>query len=396
VSILAPILFTAFEPSGDDHASVVIAELQSRHPDMPIFAWGGPKMQAAGATIVERTGEDAVMGIPGASKIAEHIRMNRRIAAWMDQHSPVLHVPVDSPGANFPVCKLAKARGIRVVHLVAPQVWAWATWRIKKLRRLTDFVLCLLPFEEEYFLSRGVPAKFVGHPLFEEALDVAALAEQARAYPTGTPKIALMPGSRPSEMKSCFPILLDAFRRLRADFKSAAGMVAATKQETGQYLRDYAEELGGWPEGLGLATGQTDAVIHWCDYAMTVSGTVTLQIAKQGKPMVAMYRPSRLVVAIGRTLMKLDRFTLPNLIAGRDLIPELIPPFGEGEEPAVEIIRLMRQTGYADDQREGVRQVVAKFEGRRAGELAADEIERMLGLRAPTTDSSPLLRISAL
>ena len=98
-----PILFTAFEPSGDDHASAVVAELKRRHPDQPVYAWGGPKMERAGAILVERTGDDAVMGMPGLQKIREQGRINERIEAWMLQHRPIVHVPVDSPAANFPI-----------------------------------------------------------------------------------------------------------------------------------------------------------------------------------------------------------------------------------------------------------------------------------------------------
>ncbi|MFN7022873.1 MAG: lipid-A-disaccharide synthase, partial [Phycisphaerales bacterium] len=168
------LLFTAFEPSGDDHAAPVIAALRSRHPRLPIYAWGGPKMEAAGATIVERTGDDAVMGMPGLAKVLEHSRINRRIDDWLDDHRITVHVPVDSPAANFPICALTKARGAKAVHLVAPQIWAWGQWRLKKLKRLTDLVLCLLPFEEEWFQARGVPARFIGHPLFDRTPDVAA------------------------------------------------------------------------------------------------------------------------------------------------------------------------------------------------------------------------------
>ena len=167
------LLFTAFEPSGDDHAAAVVAELRRRHPDLPIYGWGGPKMERAGATIIERTGHDAVMGMPGLAKILEHKRINGRIRRWLDQNPVAVHIPVDSPAANFPICKMTKARGIRVVHLVAPQIWAWGPWRIKKLRRLTDLVLCLLPCEEAWFLTRGVRAKFIGHPLFDHPLDLA-------------------------------------------------------------------------------------------------------------------------------------------------------------------------------------------------------------------------------
>lgn len=402
------VLFTAFEPSGDDHASAVIAELRSRHPALPIYAWGGPKMAAAGAMVIERTGEDAVMGVPGLSKIIEHQRINARVARWLDtppggnagtggQGLVALHVPVDSPAANFPICRITKARGIRVMHLVAPQMWAWGAWRVKKLRRLSDRVLCLLPFEEDWFLSRGVPAKFIGHPLFDRPLDTAALDERAARMgrgevrngvtPTGTaaaaPKVALMPGSRPSEMSSCFPILLDAFKRLRRDYPNTRGVVAATKPAVADALRERAKCLGGWPEGLDMVAGDTDAVVRWCDFALVVSGTVTLQIAKQHRPMVAVYRPKKwFYFLIGRWLVSTRHFTLPNLIAGKRILQEFIPHFGDGEDLAVEVIRLLRQPGYAEDQRRELAKVCERFRGHVAATEAVDEIEGMLGIRS--------------
>jgi lipid-A-disaccharide synthase len=391
------LLFTAFEPSGDDHAAVVIAELRKRHSpqELPIYAWGGPKMAAAGATIIEHTGDDAVMGLPGARKILAHHSINRRIARWLGRPSEgkgkvAVHVPVDSPAANFPICRIARRNGLKVVHLVAPQIWAWGSWRIRKLRRLTDLVLCLLPFEEQWFLDRGVPARFIGHPLFDRAVDDAALDERAarlreQSSGNGAPKLALMPGSRPAEMAACFPILLDAFRRLRQDFPQTCAVVAATRPEKADQLRQIAAEQGhGWPPDVQVVSGDTDAVIRWCDFALVVSGTVTLQIARQRKPMAAVYRPNKFVYYfIGRWLVSTELFTLPNLIAGRRIIPEFIPHFGDGEELAVEVIKFLRRTGYADEQRRELDAVCARFEGpegRRAGPSAADALEKMLGL----------------
>ena len=385
-------LFTAFEPSGDDHAAAVIAELRRRHPTIPIYAWGGSKMAAAGATVIEHTGEDAVMGMPGLAKIIEHQKINRRLAEWLDEkiarlgHTRLIHVPVDSPGAHFPICKITKARGLKVVHLVAPQIWAWASWRISKLRRLTNLVLCLLPFEEDWFLSRGVPARFIGHPLFDEPLHVAELEQRAAAFGEGSPKLALMPGSRPSEISGSLPALLDAFRRLRQDFPGTTGVVAATKPHVADWILRLADErAGGWPDGLKMAVADTDAVVRWCDFALVVSGTVTLQIAKQRKPMVAMYRPNRLVYnLLGRWLVSTPYFTLPNLIAGKRILREFIPHFGGGEDLAVEVIRLLRQPGYADDQRLELDRVVKRFDGRVAAKAAADAIESLAGLRSPS------------
>lgn len=399
------VLFTAFEPSGDDHACAVIAELRQRHPDLPIFAWGGPKMAAAGAAVIERTGDDAVMGVPGCKKIVEHIRINGRIKRWLategKSHGVVLHVPVDSPGANFPICKITRRRGLKIMHLVAPQIWAWAPWRIRKLRRLTDQVLCLLPFEQQWFLDRGVSAKFIGHPLFDRPLDEAALDERAAAITaqtpaSATPRLAIMPGSRPSEMQSCFPILLDAYRRLKADFPQTAAVVAATRPEAADRLREIAAESGGWPADLTVVSGDADAVIRWCDYALVASGTVTLQIARQRRPMIAVYRPGKLMYyTLGRWLVSTEVFTLPNLIAsgggssgGRvhRIIPEFIPHFGDGEDLAVEVIKLLRRSGYADEQRKDLDAVCRRFEGYHAGVNAADAIEQMLGLGNPRVE----------
>ncbi len=391
----APVLlFTAFEPSGDDHAAPVIAELKRRHPRLPIYAWGGRKMEAAGATLIERTGDDAVVGVPGLAKIIEHGKINRRVDDWLEDHRVTVHVPVDSPAANFPLCALSRARGTKVVHLVAPQLWAWGPWRIGKLRRLTDLVLCLLPFEEHWFLSRGVPAKFIGHPLFDHPLDLASLDARvvalrgAGGLPEGSPKIVMMPGSRPSELKRTLAPLLDAFKRLKADFPASAGVFAVTKPEVEWQLRRRAESLGGWPPDLTVVSGDADAAIRWADYALVKSGTVTLHVARQTKPMITFYRPHKLMYhLLGRWIISTPLFTLPNLIAGKAIVPELIPHFGDGQALAVGIYRLMRQPGFADGQRAALADMLRRFDDARtpgvpmrASLLAADAIEAAAGL----------------
>lgn len=375
------LLFTSFEPSGDDHASTVIAELRRRHPDLKIYAWGGPKMAAAGAEVVEQTGRDAVMGMPGLAKIQEHRRINERIEAWMDQHPLAAFVAVDSPAANFPICKLAKKRGIKVVHLVAPQVWAWGKWRVNKLRKLTDKVLCLLPFEEKWFEERNVPATYVGHPLFDIKLDMQALDEAASKMPEGSPRIAILPGSRPKEHERNFPLLLESYRRLKQDRPDAVGVVAATTPEVARQLRASAQTLGGWPDGLTIETASTDAVVRWCDLALVVSGTVTLQIARQHKPMVVVYKTGRLFFELfARWVLIAPFYTLPNLIADREVVSELVPHFGDAEPIVQEATRLIEDESYANQQREDLRKVIEKFEGMDACVHAADAIERVVGL----------------
>ena len=390
------ILFTAFEPSGDDHAAIVIRELRRRHPNLAMYAWGGPKMAAAGATIVERTGDDAVMGMPGLKKIREHQKINARIADWLDSfaatrsgldHRPVLHVPVDSPAANFPICGIAKNRGLKVVHMVAPQLWAWGPWRLRKLRRLTDLVLCILPFEEEYFAKRRVPAKFVGHPLFDEHLDESRLDAIGAGFGEGSPRVALMPGSRPSEISKNFPLLLESFVRLGAEFPGLRGVVAATKPAVEARLheiaRDHRRRLGDWPENLITVHGQTDAVVRWCDLALVVSGTVTLQIARQLKPMVILYKINPFAYhLVARWVVTTKYFTLPNLLADEEIVPEFVPHFGGAAPIAKKASELLHEPSRLEAQRRAMRLVLEKFEGLHAGPRAADEIERVIGLES--------------
>ncbi len=134
------ILFTAFEPSGDAHAAPVIAELLRQSPGVRVYAWGGPKMEAAGATMLGRTADDGAMGLGALKRAGEVRREVRRIKQWIREYRVLAVVVVDSPAANFPVAKAVKRTGARIVHLVAPQLWAWGKWRIGKLRRLTDLV----------------------------------------------------------------------------------------------------------------------------------------------------------------------------------------------------------------------------------------------------------------
>ena len=338
-------------------------------------------MEAAGATIVERTGDDAVMGLPGYRKIREHTFINERIEGWMREYRPLAHIPVDSPAANFPICKAAKALGIKVIHLVAPQIWAWGRWRIRKMRRLTDMVLCLLPFEEGFFLKRGVAARFIGHPLFDVPLDEAELDRRAAALGDGKPRIALMPGSRPKELEGSWPLLLESFRELRRWYPEIRGAVAATKPSVEKDLRERAAALGGWPEGLQILSGDTDTVIRWCDLALVKSGTVTLQIARQVKPMVIFYRtPAVLYYMVNWWALSTKFFALPNILAHREIVPEFVPHFGGPEDIVAAVRSLLDSPERMGQQREELARITALFKGREASSHAADAIEEVAGI----------------
>lgn len=367
----------------------MIAELKARHPDLTIFAWGGPKMERAGAIIIERTGDDAVMGLPGLAKIREHQRINERIDAWLKQNrtssSPVvLHIPVDSPAANTPICRIAKSHGVRVIHLVAPQIWAWGRWRIRTLRQVTDLVMCMLPFEERFFTRRRVPARFIGHFIFDHPLDVYEVDKRVAKLPPGDPKIAMFPGSRPDELRRNFPLVLGTFRALKAEHPNAAGVVACTTPKVERQLRENAELLGGWPEGCTSVIADTEAAVRWCDLALVKSGTVTLHVARQHKPMVIFYKKGNPVFYnLVRVIVATKLFSLPNVIAGRRIVPELIPHWGGPERIVREARRLLDHPDEADRQRQELARLVEPFRGRSARVLAANAIEEFASIIVP-------------
>lgn len=324
------VLFTAFEPSGDEHAAGVIEALLCHRPDVTVFAAGGPKMRAAGARVFLDTTENAAMGLPGLGKILEHRRLNRQIDRWLDEHPVSLFVPVDSPAANFPIARMAKARGIPVYKLVAPQLWAWAPWRIRKTRRLIDKVLCILPFEEHWFHERGVDAEYVGHPIFGAEIDEAKIDKVAQTLPCAEERLAILPGSRPAEIEKNYPTMLGAFVALKDTRPALIAVVAATNERIANRIAEINEQtVGGPPEGLSIVTGQADAVIRWSAYAVATSGTVTLRVCRHGRPLVAMFRIQRLMWNIlPRWALTTPFILLPNIIMGREIVPELAPYFG--------------------------------------------------------------------
>jgi lipid-A-disaccharide synthase len=372
------VLFTAFEPSGDAHAAPVIAELRRRDPDLRIFAWGGPRMEEAGAEVLERTADDGAMGLGGVTRAAAVWREVKRIRRWIARQRILVHVPVDSPAANFPVCKVTKAAGARVVHLVAPQLWAWGSWRIGKVRRLTDGILCLLPFEESWFRSRQVPARFIGHPVLSEPLDEAAVAARAARLPRGAPKIVLLPGSRSGEVRANLKLLVEAWSGLSDLHRGTVGLIVAANESIARRIR---ERLGDFPTGLHMITGDITAGIRWCDLALNVSGTVSLDVARQHKPMVAVYRTGPVSYFGAKIMLRTPFRLLPNIIAGREIVPEFVPhwvPFGTGAKAVIEAAK-----PYLSDSRnvavtaEELRRVTARFAGRDPASAAAETILRM-------------------
>jgi lipid-A-disaccharide synthase len=368
------ILFTAFEPSGDAHAAPVIRELLAMVPGLTVYAWGGPLMEAAGATIIERTAEDGAMGAGALKRVMQVKRQIRQIKRWSTQYRVLAHVAVDSPAANFPIAKHLRKSGARIIHLVAPQIWAWGGWRIGKLRKLTSLVLCLLPFEEQWFRDRDVPARFIGHPVINCSAED-DLSDKMHGLPSGAPRVVILPGSRSQEVSANIRLLVGAYSELQGRHSGMGGVIVAASPEMAAIVRRKAKVF---PHGLHMITGDPDPVIAWADLALAVSGTVTLDIARQHTPMVGIYKTG-LVSWIGAKIIVRTPFRLlPNIIAEREIVPEFVPYIGGSMAIARAASPYLLDSKAAAVQAEELKRVCLRFAGKRPAKEAATLIIKVI------------------
>lgn len=338
------IFFSVGEPSGDLHASKLIRALQSRQPEAEFFGFGGPLMEDAGCRVIFRLTNLAVMGIlPVIPLLWKFIRLARCAGQYLIQHRPDAVVLVDFPGFNWWIARAAKKQGIPVYYYLPPQLWSWAPWRIRKMRRLVDYVLCCLPFEAEWYRQRGMKTELVGHPFFDEVcehhLNRPFLEKLAAGSQATTRTIAILPGSRRHEVSCNFPVQVRVMRELSKRHANLRFLVACYKQPQREMCeRMLAKDRTVLP--VELHVGRTSEIIAAADLALMVSGSVSLELMARRTPAVVLYRVARLTYWIGRMLVTCRFASLPNLIAGREILPEFIT-CGHVEREVAAITRVM-------------------------------------------------------
>ena len=305
------ILMTAFEPSGDALGAMAARGLQGIDPTIRIVGLGGSEMESAGVELLANTTGEAAMGLNALSEVVRIKKLVDMVKNWLQENKADVVVAVDSPAANWPVCKVARKENCNIVHLAAPQLWAWAPWRIRKMRRLTDHVMCLLPFEPEWFESRGVKATFIGHPAFVnhkmESIDL----------PDGSPNILLLPGSRASEIASNLPLQQRVLQEICLVHPTTEAVIACREEDV--------DRVKPKSNGLPIVGSQLASALQWADLALSVSGTVSLHIMRHETPMIGMYKVGLLSRIGASCLLNTPHRLLPNLIAGEQIVPEFIP-----------------------------------------------------------------------
>jgi lipid-A-disaccharide synthase len=390
------VFITVAEVSGDRHAAQLIRALKQIDPDVIVEGFGGPEMAAAGAVIHRNTVTRAAMGIRGALRAFEVYRMLRWARRHFDEHRPDVWVGVDSPSMNFHFARAARERGIPTMQYVAPQLWAWAAWRMKKLRRWIDRLACILPFEEAYFRGHGVDATFVGHPLFDQLPPERGgrrrPGDRAAARP---PVVGLLPGSRRGEAEANFPRMLDVARQVLEAFPDASFLVPTTAA-TDPVVRAAIDGMARAgrsriADRLQVERDVFDQVVPRCGLCLTVSGTATLHVAGLGVPMIVVYHYSPLLWnLVGRWLVRTRTYALVNVLAAgspaeadpaRHAVPEFIPWYGSTAPAARLAITYLREPQRLAEQQRGLETVVRALDRPGASANAARMAMRLAGAR---------------
>ena len=369
------ILISAGEASGDMYAARLANALRQR-ADVRLFGLGGLRMREAGVELLADCSEVAVVGISEfVRRVPAGWRVLRRLVAAAAERRPALAILVDSPALHLRLARRLSWQGVRIVYFICPQVWAWRAWRVRLIKRRFARALCIFPFEEKFYRDAGVPVDFVGHPLVDEVRSKMSRAEFAARYDldAGQPIIALLPGSRAGELAHNLPPILQACHLLAQQHPYQFALAVAPGL-TPRQLVDYARR----DVPIRLVEDATYDALAAADVAIVSSGTATVEAALLGTPMVVVYRVSLTTAFFARRLVQAPFFAMPNLIAERRVVPELIQDGFTPERVAEETLRLLASPAAREQMKRDLAEVRSKLGPGGAIERAAEIIARML------------------
>jgi lipid-A-disaccharide synthase len=369
------IMLSAGEASGDRLGAGLARALLQRRPELELIGMGGEQMADAGVRLVQDASEVAVVGI---FEVLAHLPAIRRAKKRLEQalvdQRPDLLVPIDFPDFNLRLAAGAQRTGVPVVYFVSPQIWAWRRGRVKRIRELVRRMLVLFPFETRFYEEAGVPVTFVGHPVAERDEDAPpreTLCERAGLDPAKT-IVALLPGSRRAEVARLLPVMLQAARRLGATHPGLQWLVPHAPGLPREALEQEIAASG--IADVHVHAGDFPQILTVCAAGAVAAGTASLEAAVVGLPMVVVHRVHPFSYLLARGLVKLEDVALPNLVAGRRVVPELIQKDCTPERIAATL------RGYLDDPervhqvREGLRDVRSRLGGPGVFDRAAEQL----------------------
>ncbi len=350
------IFFSVGEPSGDVHGANLIRALQERSPCIRTVGYGGPRMAEAGCTLRADLTALAVMWFVRAIlNVHKFWRLYRQARAYFRDHRPDAVVLIDYPGFNWWIARAARRHGVPVFYYVPPQIWAWARWRVKKMRRLVDHVLCTLPFEQEWYAAHGCRATMVGHPFFDEVARHRLDREFIERVRRGEPLVTILPGSRSLELANNLRWLLKAAGLIRRAVPGVRFAVAAFKPAHAETVAREAAAVGLEME---IHTGKTPELVHAADCCMAVSGSVSLELLYHTKPTVILYWVSRRAHWLAKRLIKVKYITLVNLITAADRFSENPSPY-DPSQPGADAVLFPEYPTWEDKSQQLAAHVIA-------------------------------------
>ncbi len=361
------------EASGDMYAGALVRALQRQAPGTAAFGFGGAKLAEAGATLVGDYHGFSVTGLTEAlSVVRRSWKMLDTLGAAASAERPDVFVAIDFPDFNFRLLPVMHKLGIPIVYYISPQLWAWRAGRLGTLKKYVSKMLVIFPFEKTLYDDNGVPAEFVGHPLID--LAVAGRSRQETCRDAGLdpdrPVVALLPGSRPNELRLLLPRLVGAAARMGHDMPGVQFLVArAPALDDALFAPLEHLRLSGVP--LGVLSNSADDVLAASDIVITASGTATVQTALHQRPMVIVYRVSPMTYRLLKPFMQVTSYGMVNLVAGRRVVTELIQDGCTPEAIAAEAKSLLTDRDRAIQMRTDLADVVRKLGGTGASDRAA-------------------------
>jgi len=337
------------EPSGDLYAGALASEILRLEPGAVITGFGSDRLRAAGASLVGDFKGLSVTGLTEALPVIRRSWRNyRALVRAAEAARPDVFVPIDFPDFNFFPARALHKRGVPVVYYISPQLWAWRRGRLKTMKRVADRVLVIFPFEAPFYEAEGVPVTFVGHPLLELTPPPEAREPFLRRHglDPARPVVALLPGSRRNELRAILPDLVRTAGVIARRVPDAQFLIARAPHLDEALLAPLAD----WPAGASrpvVVEGQTDAVLASAGVAVLASGTVTVQAALHGCPMVIVYRVGPITYRLGKPLLHVDTYGMVNLVAGSRVVPELIQDDFTPAAAAAEALKVLLDPEHA-------------------------------------------------
>lgn len=376
---MARILISAGEASGDLYAGAVTRGIKQLNPETEVFGMGGDCLREAGGEVLFDIKDHSLMGfVEVLKKLPDVWKLRNAFIDLMEKRKPDVLLTIDYPGFNMRLAKLAKERGINVVYFIAPQVWAWRPGRAADVAKVTDKIACIFPFECDFYKSYGADIEFIGHPLVDTVKPSLSRkeAEELAGKRTGHPLILLMPGSREMEIQRLLPVMLDAVKILKQKRPELDFAIPRAATIAKEILEDSVRKAG---LNIRLIEGHNYDVMSVADLAIVTSGTVTLEAAMCGLGCEILYKSSPVSFWIAKRVVKIPNIGLPNIVAGRQIEPELLQDDCTPENIAATALKMLEPERFAQLQRD-LQEVKEKLGEPGAVKRVAELVLRMASL----------------